>query len=389
VFDLFTQLLESAPEALVIVDARGDIVQLNGQAERLFGYARAELLGRPAETLLPQRFRARHAGGRVGYFGEPQTRLGGVELYGLRKDGSEFPIELCLGPFPTDKSLLVTVVLRDASGRKEIEARLRKLEKAEERLTALNANLERQAEELREANGALVRSNEELDDFAYIASHDLKEPLRGIASYAQFLVEDYADRLDTDGVAKLHTLERLSRRLSDLVDSLHHYARLGRVRMGVAPTDLNEVLAGVLEGLRITLDERAVEVRVPRPLPTLPCDRVYVGEVFHNLIGNAVKYNDRPERWVEVGWTEAAGPGRPAALYVRDNGIGIRAKDLKTIFRIFQRLHGPEQYGGGTGVGLTLAKRIVERHGGRIWAESTPGEGSTFRFTLERSAGNP
>jgi signal transduction histidine kinase len=252
-------------------------------------------------------------------------------------------------------------------------------------LARSNAVLEQQAQELRAVNRALVRSNQELDDFAYIASHDLKEPLRGIASYAQFIIEDHADKLDDDGRSKLNTIQHLSHRLSDLIDSLHQYARLGRVELAVAPADLNEVLAGVLDALGITLKEKNVEVRIPRPLPTVPCDRVYVGEVFHNLITNAIKYNDRPERWIEAGYLEPQGPGRPTVLYLRDNGIGIREKYLQVIFRIFKRLHGRDQYGGGTGAGLTIAKRIVERHGGRIWAESTHGEGSTFYFTLEQT----
>src|SRR5207247_993872 len=145
---------------------------------------------------------------------------------------------------------------------------------------------------------------------------------------------------------------------------------------------LNDVLAGVLDGLRITLEEKAVQVRVPRPLPVVACDRVRVGEIFHNLILNAIKYNDKPQKWVEVGWAPAARPGGPDVFHVPDNGIGIRERHLEAIFRMFKRLHGRDRYGGGTGVGLTIAKRIVERHGGRIWAESVHGEGTAFFFTL-------
>ena len=252
-------------------------------------------------------------------------------------------------------------------------------EALEQRVAERTAALERQARELREANRALEQSNRELDALAHIASHDLKEPLRGITSYAQFLLEDYADRLDDVGRRKLHALAALGRRMTDLIDSLHAYSRLGRVELAVAPADLGEVLAGVLDGLRVTLEERRVEVRVPRPLPTVACDRVLVGEVLHNLITNAAKYNDRPERWVEVGYREGGGP---VTFYVRDNGIGIRERDLPAVFRMLRRLHPPDAYGGGTGVGLTIAQRVVERHGGRIWAESAPGEGTTFYFTL-------
>jgi signal transduction histidine kinase len=275
----------------------------------------------------------------------------------------------------------------------ELEPEARACRRAEEALRELTASLERrvaertsaleqQTRELRERNRQLVRSNQELDDFAHVASHDLKEPLRGIANYSLFLLEDYGDKLNEEGRHKLETLGQLSRRMSALIDSLHQFSRLGRVELAVAPTDLGAVLDGVLEGLRSTLEEKRVEVRAPRPLPTVSCDRVRVGEIFHNLILNAVKYNDKPHRWVEVGVTAPARPGGPDVFYVRDNGIGIRERHLEAIFRVFNRLHASDQYGGGTGVGLSIAKRVVERHGGRIWAESVYGQGTTFYFTL-------
>jgi signal transduction histidine kinase len=275
------------------------------------------------------------------------------------------------------------VYRRDVADRRRAEEALRELTASlERRVAERTAALEQQARDLRELNRQLVRSNQELDDFAHIASHDLKEPLRGIANYSQFLLEDYGDQFDAEGRHKLETLGQLSRRMSALIDSLHQFSRLGRVELGVAATDLGEVVAGVLEGLRITLEERQVEVRIPRPLPVVPCDRVRVGEIFHNLIVNAVKYNDKPQRWVEIGVTAPARPGGPDVFYIRDNGIGIRERHLEAVFQMFKRLHARDVYGGGTGVGLTIAKRIVERHGGRIWAESVHGQGATFYFTL-------
>jgi signal transduction histidine kinase len=269
----------------------------------------------------------------------------------------------------------------------EASQRLRQTEQArtaslERSVAERTAALEQQARELREMNRQLIRSNQELDDFAHVASHDLKEPLRGIANYSQFLLEDYGDKFDDEGRHRLETLGQLSRRMSALIDSLHQFSRLGRVELAVAPTDLGQVLADVLETLRITLEERQVEVRVPRPLPVVSCDRVRVGEIFHNLVVNAVKYNDKPRPRVEVGFTASEGAGGPAVFYVRDNGIGIRERHLEAVFRMFKRLHARDKYGGGTGVGLTIAKRVVERHGGRIWAESVYGEGTTFFFTL-------
>ncbi|MBC1236954.1 ATP-binding protein [Nostoc sp. 2RC] len=243
----------------------------------------------------------------------------------------------------------------------------------------------RKADELAQLNIELKRSNNELDAFAYIASHDLKEPLRGIHNYSNFLIEDYGEILNEEGREKLKTLIRLTQRMEDLIDSLLHFSRLGRVDLSMQHTDINGVVQRNLDLLSARIEEMKVEIRIPRPLPTVYCDRVQVGEVFNNLIANAIKYNDKPEKWIEIGYIEAAAP-TPAIFYVRDNGIGIREKHFEAIFRIFKRLHGPSKYGGGTGAGLTITKKIVERHGGKIWVESTYGEGSTFYFTL--SAGD-
>lgn len=235
-------------------------------------------------------------------------------------------------------------------------------------------------EELSRMNEELARSNAELDDFAYIASHDLKEPLRGIHNYSAILLEDHAAALGEQGADKLTTLVRLSERLESLISSLLEYSRTGRTELAVRPTDLNEIVAGVIDSLRITLTSTNVEVQV-HELPVLVCDSVRIGEVYRNLISNAMRYNDKEEKIIEVGVSGKDDQGHPI-LFVRDNGIGIRERHLEAVFRIFKRLHPRDAYGGGTGAGLTITKKIVERHGGRIWLESTPGEGSIFYFTL-------
>ncbi|MBD0387679.1 MAG: GAF domain-containing protein [Nostoc sp. C3-bin3] len=276
----------------------------------------------------------------------------------------------------------------------------------------------RNADKLAKINAQLERSNSELDAFAYIASHDLKEPLRGIHNYSSFLIEDYTDVLDEEGISKLQTLMRLTQRMEALIDSLLHFSRLGRVELSMQKTDLNELVKNVIEVLSISQKATQVDIRIPRPLPVVLCDRVQVSEVFSNLIGNAIKYNDKPHQWVEIGfldsgewethssrerlkvmeadndsnWEPSSSPSptanpqssNPIVFYVRDNGIGIQEKHMDAIFRIFKRLHPHNRYGGGTGVGLTIAKKIVERHGGQIWVESTYGKGSIFYFTLQR-----
>ncbi len=243
-----------------------------------------------------------------------------------------------------------------------------------------------QADEMAKINLELERSNIELDAFAYVASHDLKEPLRGIHNYSNFLMEDYGDVLHEDGIAKLQTLVRLTQRMEDLINSLLYYSRLGRTELSRKPTNLNDLVRQSIDTLRISQPQQPIEFRLPRLLPTIECDRTLFSELFTNLIGNAIKYNDRTEKWVEIGWLESeTGSGKDPSLYtfyVRDNGIGIAQHHLERVFQIFKRLHAQDEYGGGTGAGLTIVQKIVDRHGGKIWVESVLGEGSTFYFTL-------
>jgi signal transduction histidine kinase len=257
----------------------------------------------------------------------------------------------------------------------------------EQRVAERTEELQRRTEELQRLNDELERSNRELDAFAYIASHDLKEPLRGIHNLSHFLLEDYLDKLDVAGVDKLRALMRLTRRMESLIESLLHYSHVGRTELAMEKTDVQEVVEETLELLAARLQEGQVDVRIPARLPIVRANRVRVGEIFNNLIANAIKYNDKAEKWVEIG-CEAL-PGEDAAMrqvfYVRDNGIGIAEQHHESVFDIFRRLHGREEYGGGTGAGLTIVRKIVERHSGRIWLVSQPGMGSTFYFTLEKS----
>jgi signal transduction histidine kinase len=248
---------------------------------------------------------------------------------------------------------------------------------------AMRTSIQQAEEALVRQAQELARSNAELDDFAYIASHDLKEPLRGLHNYSNFLLEDYEDKLDEDGRQKLETLVRLTQRMEALIEALLYYSRVGRLDLAIRDTDLGVVVSEVLDSLRPLTHEGGVEVRIPKPLPHMRCDQARVGEIFRNLVTNAIKYNDKAEKWVEIGCQTDGEPQTPWVFYVRDNGIGIRENHLDSIFRIFKRLHGRDKYGGGTGAGLTIAKKIVERHGGRIWVESQMGEGTTFYFTLE------
>ncbi|GJL55647.1 MAG: hypothetical protein NPIRA02_27790 [Nitrospirales bacterium] len=364
-------VIEAIPSGLIMINEDGVIVLANQVLEELFGYEHGELLGQTIEVLVPERFCGAHPEHRARVFAHPESRvLGGTrDLFGRRKDGSEFLVEIGLCPVPTKMGILMLASVVNVTARKKEEATLYQY------------------------MDDLHRSNQELDDFAYITSHDLKEPLRGIFNYSTILLEDYGHQLDEEARSRCETLLRLSKRMEDLINSLLYYSRVGRTELAVGPSDLQKMLGEIIESLDIRLRECGVDIRIPRSLPTVTCDYVRIGEVYRNLITNAMKYNDKDEKWIEIGYIPVedlpderrATSNEMPIFYVRDNGIGIKEKHLSSIFRIFKRLHGREQFGGGTGAGLTITKKLVERHGGSIWVESTYGEGTTFFFTLQRS----
>ena len=248
---------------------------------------------------------------------------------------------------------------------------------------ALNALVLRRSEGLLRLNQELERKNTDLNSFAHIAAHDLREPLRGIHNFSRFLREDFGERMDPEALRKLDTITALSGRVDFLIEALLHYSEVGRMEVKVAFTALDRLLDEALQGLETLLTDNRVQVRRPRPLPTLQCDPVLTREVFANLLTNAVKYTPQADKQIEITWRE----GRPEAnergpvISVRDNGIGIRPKYHEEIFQIFRRLHARDQY-SGSGVGLAIVKNVVERHGGRVWVESDLGQGAAFHFTL-------
>jgi signal transduction histidine kinase len=238
----------------------------------------------------------------------------------------------------------------------------------------------------------LERSNKELDDFAYIASHDLKEPLRGISTHSHFLQEDNKGKLDAESVNHLNRLVFLSQRIERLINDLLYYSRLGRQQLAIGPTDINLIIQDIKSTIDVFLEQNHAQVVAATPLPVIVCDKVRVTEAFRNLIVNAVKYNDSPTKKVEIGFLETyianGGKVYRNVFYVKDNGHGIPPEFHEEIFRIFKRLEAsPKSAEAGTGVGLTFVKKIIERHGGKIWLESTPGSGTTFYFTLQEENG--
>ena len=250
------------------------------------------------------------------------------------------------------------------------------------------------ADELSQINLELEHRNRELDSFAYAASHDLKEPLRGITNFSNLMLRRYGQTLDESGVKRLKTLVKLAERMDRLIDALLKFSRLGQAELHYQPTDLNVTLSRVVEVLQAGREGTtpSMQMQVPRQLPTVMADPILITEVLSNLLSNALKYTHRSEPTIEVGYLDPDAPDRVSqdrkiasnacVIYVKDDGIGIHERHFQNIFRLFKRLHERDSYGGGTGVGLTIAKKIIERHGGQIWVESNAGAGTTFYFVL-------
>jgi PAS domain S-box-containing protein len=355
-------------DGMITVDAAGAIISYNPACERIFGYSPEEVLGRDLRSLVT----VPSQGTLNAYFlscldsktGE-DDRQPSREIYALRKDGSHSPIEVSLCGFRLDGQQHFSAIVRDITRRKEAEL------------------------EILHHTRALERSNKELDDFAYIASHDLKEPLRGIHNHARFLLEDNAEKLDAESVGRLSRLVYLSQRMERLVNDLLYFSRLGRHELAIQQTNLADVISDIESTLDVFLAERGARIVIATALPEIVSDKTRVTELFRNLITNAVKYNDKPEKTIEIGWlAEQATPEGHVernVFYVKDDGRGIDHEFHTEIFRIFKRLQGTSEKEEGTGVGLTFVKKIVERHGGKIWLQSELGKGTIFFFTLEAS----
>jgi PAS domain S-box-containing protein len=361
-------VVDHAVDGLVTLNSKGNILSFNPACERLFGYTAAEAIGAPI-TLLAPRLYADSAYGDLASLAPASGSRGGDtsahESRGRRKNRTTFAMEIAVSSYQLENETLYAMFMRDVTRRRQAE------------------------QSLIEYTHALELSNQELDDFAYIASHDLREPLRGIHNHARFLLEDNVGKLNEESVGRLNRLVHLSQRMELLISDLLYFSRLGRQDLAVQTTDLAEVVRDVQSTLEHLLEERHASIVLQDNMPTAHCDKTRVTELLRNLITNAVKYNDRPEKLIEVGFvasrTRPSGETARKVYFVRDNGRGIDAEFHEAIFRIFKRLQAADSTETGTGAGLTFVKKIVERHGGQIWVESTLGEGATFYFTLEAS----
>jgi len=349
-------LLEAAPDAMVVVNGGGEIVLLNVQAENQFGYSRDELLGQQVKNIIPEGFAERLiADGTRSAAEALAQQIGmGIELVGRRKDGGEFPLEIMLSPLESAEGILVTAAIRDISLRKESE------------------------EHLVKTVGELRRSNEELQQFAYVSSHDLQEPLRMVASYTQLLAKRYKGRLDSDADEFIAFAVDGCSRMQGLIRDLLAYSRAGTTGKPLCKVSGEEALQGALTNLRITIEQSGAVVSHDS-LPAIETDEMQLTQVFQNLVGNAIKYRAVESPRVHVS---AAKNGDHEWIFsVRDNGLGIAPQYFDRIFVLFQRLHARNEF-EGTGIGLAICKKVLERLGGRIWVDSQLGTGSTFYFAL-------
>jgi len=362
--------IEGAPMAMLMIDGEGSIVLLNAETERLFGYARDELRGQKVEVLVPERYRRRHPDHRSGFHAHPEARrMGeGRELFGLRKDGTEFPIEIGLSPVQTDLGPFVLSAIVDISERTR---------QANEVLLAAN-------EALKRSNEQLERSNIELQRFAYIASHDLQTPLRSIASFVDLIRVTYGESLDEEGRVWIDRIVGSVRHLQELIRHLLDYSRIDSASRSFEAVSMHEVVFDATNLLDAPIRESGAQVESGE-LPIVLGDRSQLVQLLVNLIGNSLKYRSNEPPRVEIAASRHA---TGWAFSLRDNGIGIAPRYHEKVFEIFQRLHNQQEY-PGTGIGLAVCRKVVLRHGGSIWIESNEGKGTTFHFTIADRGMNP
>jgi two-component system, LuxR family, sensor kinase FixL len=345
-------VLRSTLDSIISMDRDGIVVEFNPAAERAFGYTRDEVIGKPlSDLIIPQRFRDAHRAGLARYLATGEAHVLGqrLELPALKKDGSEFQAELTITRSDIGDDPTFTGVLRDITSRKQQETEREQLIRA------------------------LARSNQELDQFAYVASHDLKAPLRGIANLSQWIEEDLGDTLTGDNKEQMELLRGRVHRMEALIDGILQYSRAGRVKAKPEPIDTAALVHDVME---LIAPPKGTSISVAPGMPTVKAEKIPLQQVFMNLLGNAIKHARANDPRIEISW-EDAGPFYE--FTIQDNGQGIAPQYHERIFGIFQTLEARDKV-EGTGIGLSVVQKIVEAKGGRVWVESELGRGAKFKF---------
>jgi PAS domain S-box-containing protein len=364
----FAGILSSAMDAIVSVDRDQRVVIFNRGAERMFGYGAGQIVGEPIDRLLPERFRVVHRE-HVLAFGKSEVKTrsmsGDAPLLALRADGTEFPIEASISKVGSGPETVYTAIIRDVTEQRRSAEEIRRFASTLEVRVA-------------ERTSQLEAANRELEAFSYSVSHDLRAPLRSMDGFALAVIEDYGHDLPAEGLHFLNRIRQGARRLGTLVDDLLALSRLGRQSLVRSDVDMERLVRDCLAELNLPAIAPGATI-VVQPMARADADAALIRQVWINLLANAVKFSRGSERpQVEVGSVEQG--GHPV-WYVRDNGVGFDMKYAAKLFGVFQRLHLQHEF-EGTGVGLAIVDRIVQRHGGAAWADSRPGEGATFYFTL-------
>jgi PAS domain S-box-containing protein len=362
-------VVEASNDAIVTTDLEGRITSWNPGAERMFGHSGHEAIGRSLDLFVPPD-RARESKSLLDAACRGE-RPGPIETVRMRRDGSHVDVSIACSPLldPEGRMMGVAGILRDISQRR----------RDEEEIRSLNRDLERRVSE---RTVELEVANQELEAFTYSVSHDLRAPLRALEGFSRIVLEDYSDRLDPEAQRYLNMIRDNTQRMARLIQDLLQLSRLSRQPLERRPVEPAGLVREALEVLAPELEGRPVEF-VVGDLPHVEADRGLLKQVFVNLLSNAIKYTrKRTPAHIEIGARDDAGV---TVYFVRDDGVGFDMRYATKLFGVFQRMHRAEEY-EGTGVGLAIAKRIVNRHGGRIWAESAPDKGSTFSFTLGPAA---
>jgi PAS domain S-box-containing protein len=357
-------IIRNAPDAVIAMDEDGRIVKWNAKSEVLFGWTEGEVIGRPLnDIIIPHRYRESHQKG-VHHFlrtGEGAVLNKTIEIQALHKNDYEFDISLSISPTIVKEKYLFVGFVRDITEQKA----------AREKIMSLNTDLSKHLDKLE-------ASNKELDAFSYSVSHDLRAPLRAIHGYTKILSEDYTDKLDDEGKQMMNTVLRNTVKMGRLIDDLLAFSKLGKMDLRIAAVDMTKLATTILNDIRYSSPSIKANI-VIHPLVPVDGDSSLLSQVFINLISNAIKYSEGMDTPViEIGSREEEDE---AIYYVKDNGAGFDMKYYDKLFGIFQRLHREEEF-EGTGVGLALVKRIITRHGGRVWGEAEVGKGATFYFSL-------